>query len=313
MWYPPIEPYASGHLAVDAGQMLYWETSGNPNGVPVLFLHGGPGGGCSVNDRRYFDPARYRIVLFDQRGCGRSTPSGAITTNTTAHLIDDIEMLRIRLNIDQWVLFGGSWGSTLALAYAERFPLRVSAMVLRGVFTARASELNWLYRGGAAQIFPDAWARFARFIPPQERDDLIAAYFTRLTCGETDIETAAAREWCLWEDTLSTLLPSPAPFDDANQLPLARIEAHYMLHRAFIEEGQLLAHASRLRGIPGIIVQGRYDMVTPAVTAWQLHQAWPGSSLRLIPDAGHAASEAGIRRALIAATDALPAILHGSD
>ncbi|MFM9967387.1 MAG: prolyl aminopeptidase [Burkholderiales bacterium] len=303
--YPPIEPYASGQLAVDSGHVLYWETCGNPRGLPALFLHGGPGGGCSTNDRRFFDPSRYRIVLLDQRGCGRSTLAGSLESNTTAHLIDDIETLREELNVDHWLLFGGSWGATLALAYAEQHPQRVSAMLLRGVFTARRSELDWLYRHGASHIYPEAWERFATFVPEDERSDLILAYHARLTSGNAALEAAAAREWCLWEDSLSTLLACPTAFDDAATRSLARIETHYFLHQAFFDEGQLLARAPRLRGIPGVIVQGRYDMVTPPDTAWQLHQAWTDSTLRMVPDAGHASSESGIRRELIAATDAV--------
>ena len=305
MWYPPIEPYANGRLAVDSGHSIYWECCGSPHGLPVLFLHGGPGGGCSANDRRFFDPSRYRIVLFDQRGCGRSTPAGSLISNTTAHLLEDIEALRAQLELDRWMLFGGSWGAALALAYAEQHPQRVSVMVLRGIFTARQSELDWLYRGGASNIFPQAWARFAGFIPDEARADLLTAYYARLTCGDTAIETAASREWCLWEDTLSTLLPSPQTNDADAMRSLARIETHFLSQKAFLEEGQLIARASCLSGIPGIIAQGRYDMVTPAITAWQLHQAWTGSALRIVPDAGHASSEPGIRRELIAATDAI--------
>ncbi len=308
--YPPIEPYASGRLAVDSGHVIYWEMCGNPHGLPALFLHGGPGGGCSADNRRYFDPSRYRIVVFDQRGCGRSTPGGALESNTTAHLIDDIEALRGVLEIERWLLFGGSWGATLALAYAQQHPQRVSAMVLRGVFTARQSELDWLYRRGASQMFPEAWARLGAFIPERERAELIRAYHARLTSGDAALEMAAARAWCLWEDTIATLLASPPSFNEATLRSLARIETHYFLHHAFLEEGQLMTNAPRLRGIPGIIVQGRYDMVTPPATAWNLHQAWPGSTLRIVPDAGHASSEPGITRELIAATDALVRNFH---
>jgi proline iminopeptidase len=309
--YPPIEPYASGFLEVGAGHALYWETCSNPQGVPALFLHGGPGGGCSAGNRRFFDPLRYRIVLFDQRGCGRSTPCGSLESNTTEHLLYDIEAIRVALNVDKWLLFGGSWGATLALAYAQQRPQHVSAMVLRGVFTARQSELDWLYRGGASNIFPQGWARFLAVIPETERADLIAAYHARLTSGDAALETAAARAWCVWEDAISTFLPGPLSYDDAAMRSLARIEAHYFLHHAFMKEGQLLAHAGRLRNIPAIIVQGRYDMVAPPVTAWQLHQAWPGSALRIVPDAGHASSEPGIARELLTATDALHGRLDG--
>lgn len=303
--YPLIEPTASGFLAVDAGHALYWEMCGNPHGIPALFLHGGPGGGCSTTSRRFFDPSRYRIILFDQRGCGRSTPAGSLESNTTAHLIDDIEAMRKFLHIEQWLLFGGSWGATLALVYAQQYPQRVSGMVLRAVFTARQSELDWLYRRGASYIFPEAWAHFTAFIPAAERVDLIAAYHSRLTNGDAAVELATARAWCVWEDALATLLPSPLFSGEAALRSLARIEAHYFVHHAFIDEGQLITNADALRGIPGVIVQGRYDMITPATTAWKLHQAWPGSSLRIVDAAGHASSEPGIARELIAATGAL--------
>ena len=303
--YPPIEPTASGFLAVDAGHALYWEVCGNPRGIPALFLHGGPGGGCNATNRRFFDPSRYRIILFDQRGCGRSTPAGSLESNTTAHLVDDIERLRKFLNIERWLLFGGSWGATLALVYAQQYPQRVSAMVLRAVFTARQSELDWLYRCGASHIFPEAWARFAAFIPATERANLIAAFHARLTCGDATVELAAARAWCVWEDMIATLLPSPLFSDEGALRSLARIEAHYFVHHAFIVEGQLIASADVLRDIPGVIVQGRYDMITPTTTAWDLHKAWAGSSLRIVDAAGHASSEPGIARELIAATDAL--------
>src|SRR5260221_7689972 len=308
--YPPIEPYASGFLAVDGGHALYWELCGNPQGLPVLFLHGGPGGGCSANSRRFFDPARYRIILFDQRGCGRSTPSGSLAANTTAHLLADIEALRRALDVERWLLFGVSWGATLALAYAQQYPQYVNAMVLRAVFTARQSELDWLYRQGASHIFPEAWARFAAFIPEVERANLVAAYHARLTSGDAAIETAAARVWCVWEDALGPFLPSPLLSDEAALLALARIETHYFMHRAFLDQGQLIANAQRLRDIPGVIVQGRYDVVTPPTTAWDLYRAWPGSKLQIVPDAGHASSEPGIMRELVVATNALYASLN---
>ena len=306
--YPPIEPTASGFLAVDAGHALYWEVCGNPRGIPALFLHGGPGGGCTNTSRRFFDPSRYRIVLFDQRGCGRSTPAGSLESNTTAHLIDDIECLRKLLSVERWLLFGGSWGATLALVYAQQYPQCVSAMVLRAVFTARQSELDWLYGShgrGAASIFPEAWARFVAFIPQAERFDLIAAYYARLTSGDATIEIAAAHAWCVWEDAISTFLPSPLVSDETALRSLARIEAHYFVHRVFLDEGQLVANANRLLGIPCVIVQGRYDAVTPPITAWELHRAWQGSQLHVVPDAGHASSEPGLLRELITATDSL--------
>jgi proline iminopeptidase len=303
--YPPLEPYASGFLKVDAGHALYWETCGNPHGMPALFLHGGPGGGCSAYNRRFFDPARYRIVLLDQRGCGRSTPSGLLESNTTGHLVEDIESLRKMLNVGKWLLFGGSWGTTLALAYAQQHPQRISAMVLRGVFTARQSEFDWLYRGGASNIFPEAWLRFTGFIPKNEHADLISAYHARLISGDAALEAAAARAWCEWEDTLSTFMPVPMSSSETAMLALARIETHYFMHHAFLQEGGLLADTGHLKNIPGIIVQGRYDMVTPASTAWDLHRCWRGSALRIVPAAGHASSESGITRELIFATDAL--------
>ena len=302
--YPPLEPYASGFLKV-ADHALYWETCGNPHGMPALFLHGGPGGGCSAYHRRFFDPSRYRIVLLDQRGCGRSTPSGSLESNTTGHLVEDIESLRKMLEVGKWMLFGGSWGATLALAYAQRHPQRVSAMVLRGVFTARQCELDWLYRCGASNIFPESWLRFTGFIPQHERADLIAAYHARLTSGDDVLEATAARAWCEWEDTLSTLMAVPMSSSETATLALARIETHYFMHHAFLQAGGLLARTDHLKNIPAIIVHGRYDMVTPASTAWDLHRCWPGSDLRIVPGSGHASSEPGITRELIAATDTL--------
>ncbi len=301
--YPPLEPHAGGFLDVGDGHRVYWESCGNPQGLPALFLHGGPGGGCSSNSRRFFDPARYRIILFDQRGCGRSTPSGSLTANTTGHLVADIEALRSLLNIERLLLFGGSWGATLALAYAQQYPQHVCAMVLRAVFTARQAELDWLYRDGASHLFPEAWSRFSGFIPENERGNLLAAYHARLNSDDACIESAAARAWCVWEDALATFLPSPLFSDETALRSLARIETHYFMHAAFLAEGQLIARADRLHEIPGIIVQGRYDIVTPPITAWELHRDWSGSILKIVPDAGHASSEAGIMRELIAATD----------
>lgn len=303
--YPPIEPYASGFLEVDGGHSLYWETCGNPQGTPALFLHGGPGGGSTVNDRRWFDPQRYRIVLFDQRGSGRSRPSGGIEENTTAQLIGDIETLRRHCGIERWLLFGGSWGATLALAYGQCHPARLRAMVLRGVFTATRRELRWLYQEGAALLFPEAWARFLAPIPVSERQDLIGAYHARLTCGDAALEMRAAHAWCAWEDAIATLEAQPAlrPADNPAMRALARIESHYFKHDSFLEEGQLLANAHLLHGIPGVIVQGRYDAVTPPAAAWDLSRAWPQAALQIVPDAGHASSEPGNLRRLIMATD----------
>lgn len=309
--YPPIEPYESGRLEVDAGHSLYWESCGSPRGLPALFLHSGPGGGCTANSRRLFDPQSYRIILFDQRGCGRSRPQGSLLANTTAHLVSDIETLRRRLGVERWLLLGGSWGAALALAYAEEHLERVSAIVLRGVFTARRSELRWLYENGAAQLLPEAWERFRSPIPAGERHDLAGAYHARLTSGDPALERAAARSWCAWEDELiSRGWPAPppraaaSPQEEARQLALARIEAHYALHAAFLEEGQLLVNARRLAAIPGVIVQGGRDAVTPPRTAFDLHAAWPNAELRLT-DAGHATCEPAILRELIAATQGL--------
>jgi len=311
-FYPPIEPYDVGLTEVGGGHRIYWEMCGNPLGKPALFLHGGPGGGCTRDNRRLFDPERYRIILFDQRGCGRSRPHASLEANTTAHLVSDMESLRRTFGIERWLLLGGSWGTTLALAYAQAYPGRVSAMVLRGVFTARQSELRWLYQGGASFLFPDAWERFIAPIPDSERSDLVAAYHARLTNGDRAVEMPAARAWCAWEEEIMTLQPRPpaAPFpaDDAQLLALARIETHYFVHGAFLAEGQLMANAHRLLDIPGVIVQGRYDTVTPPVTAWELHKAWPQAQLEIVRDAGHASNEPGILRGLITATNAFAQI-----
>lgn len=308
--YPEVEPYERGRLAVDGGHSLYWEACGNPRGLPALFLHSGPGGGCTANSRRLFDPERYRIILFDQRGCGRSRPHASLEANTTAHLVSDMESLRRWFGVERWLLLGGSWGATLALAYAESHPERVSAMVLRGVFTARRCELRWLYEEGASRVCPEAWERFQAPIPDAERDDLVAAYHGRLTSGDPALERTAARAWCAWEDELITLgWPAPppsahiaSPEEQLRLLALARIEAHYALHGAFLEEGQLLANACRLQWIPGVIVQGRRDAVTPPRTALDLHAAWPGAALRVSEDAGHATCEPSILRELVTAT-----------
>jgi proline iminopeptidase len=303
--YPPLAPYASGFLAVDGDHLIYWEMCGNPRGTPALFLHGGPGGGCSATDRRWFDPQRYCIVLFDQRGCGRSRPHASLIDNTTDHLIADIEKLRVHCGIERWVVMGGSWGATLALAYGQRFPERVRAMVLRGVFTARRGELDWLYRNGASHMFPDAWEKFLAPIPPAERHDLIGAYHARLTCGDDAVEMLAASAWCAWEDCLTTLLPTPSAYaeDDPAQLALARIECHYFKHESFLDEGQLIANAHLLDGIAAVIVQGRYDAVAPPVSAWELARAWPQAILQIVPDGAHASCEPGNLRRLIMATD----------
>jgi proline iminopeptidase len=305
--YPPIEPYASGLLDVGDGHQVYWEICGNPDGKPAVFLHGGPGAGCSPTHRRLFDPERYRVLLFDQRGCGRSRPSASLEANTTWHLVADIERLREMMGAEQWLVFGGSWGSTLALAYAETHPERVSEMVLRGIFTLRRAELEWYYQAGASLLFPDKWERFLAPIPEAERGDLMAAYHRRLTGSDRAAQIAAAKAWSLWEGETITLLPDPAISaqhgSDAFALAFARIENHYFVNAGWMEEGQLIRDAGKLRTIPGVIIQGRYDIATPAVSAWDLHRAWPEAEFHLVEGAGHAFSEPGILERLIAATD----------
>jgi proline iminopeptidase len=311
--YPDILPYAVHRLAVDDRHSLYVEECGTAKGIPALFLHGGPGAACEPYHRRFFDPARYRVVLFDQRGAGRSLPHADLTDNTTWHLVADIERIREHLGIDRWLVFGGSWGSTLALAYAERLPERVRALVVRGIFLCRDEEIRWFYQEGASRIFPDYWEDFVAPVPPAERHDLLHAYH-RLLTGEHDIaRMAAAKAWSLWEGRTATLLPNAAVvkhFGDPHvALSLARIECHYFVNQAFLRPGQLLDDAPRLAGIPGVIVHGRYDLICPFENAWALHRAWPGSELVVVPDAGHAASEPGIRSALVAATDRFAAPL----
>ncbi len=302
--YPEIEPYASGHLALDALHTMRWETSGNPDGVPLVFLHGGPGGGCLPHHRRFYDPAFFRIVLFDQRGCGGSTPTASLVDNTTAHLVADIERLRERLGVERWVVFGGSWGSTLALAYAQAHPDRVTGLVLRGIFLAGASEIDW-FMHGMAHVFPEAARAFVNHLPASERGDLLAAYYRRLTDPDPLVHLAAAQAWDRYEGTCSTLLPQPesmAKLDgDAAALAIARIEAHYFVHKAFLAEGELLAGIPAIRHIPCTIVQGRYDIVCPPVTADSLARAWPEAEYVIVPDAGHSVREPGITRELVAA------------
>ena len=305
--YPPIEPIRSGMLRVDDVHALYWEECGRRDGLPVLFLHGGPGAGSASTHRRYFDPGRYRIVLFDQRGAGRSVPLAETLHNTTAHLIQDIEKLRVALGIERWLVFGGSWGSTLALAYAQAHPERVSELVLRGIFLLRRWELRWYYQHGASLLFPDKWEHFLAAIPPEEQDDLIAAYRRRLIDPDPAVQLAAARAWSLWEGETITLLPNAGYSQqfgaDEFARAFARIENHYFVHDAWLEEGQLLRDVGRIRDIPGVIVQGRYDIATPAASAWDLHRAWPDADFVLVEGAGHAYSEPGIQTALLAATD----------
>ena len=304
--FPEIGPYETGYLPLTAGHVMYWEQVGHPRGVPVLFLHGGPGAGAGAVHRRFFDPGFWRVVIFDQRGAGRSRPLGGLSANSTPDLVGDIEALRRHLGIDRWLLFGGSWGSTLALAYAQAFPQRVSGCVLRGVFLGRRSEVNWFLHGVSA-IFPDAHAAFTSFLPESERDDVLGAYYRRLTDPDPAIHMPAARAWSIFEGSCSTLLPSPdtvASFaQDRTALGLARIEAHYFANDLFLPPGGLLGDMHRLAGIPAEIVQGRYDMICPARTAFELAEAWPTARLTIIPDAGHSALEPGVRRALVAAVE----------
>jgi proline iminopeptidase len=306
--FPPIEPSKSGMLDLDAPHRMYYEESGNPRGVPVVFLHGGPGAGSSAVHRQFFDPAFYRIVVYDQRGAGRSTPLGCLEKNTTPDLIADLERLRKHLGVDRWVVFGGSWGSTLAIAYGEHHPERCLALVLRGIFLCRESEIEWFLYGLRA-IFPEAWRGFAGFIPEAERGDLLHAYHRRLVDPDPAVHLPAARSWSVYEGSCSTLLPNPALVadfaSDRVALGLARIEAHYFVNDIFLPENFLLDHARRLAPIPGAIVQGRYDIVCPAVSADDLHRAWPEAEYTVVPDAGHSAFEPGIRSRLIAATESL--------
>jgi proline iminopeptidase len=310
--FPDIAPYETGLLPLSPGgngspaHVMYWEQVGNPRGQPVLFLHGGPGAGAGAVHRRFFDPAHWRVVIFDQRGAGRSRPMGELRDNTTAHLVQDIETLRRFLGVERWLLFGGSWGSTLALAYAQAHPERVQGCVLRGVFLGRMDEVDWFLHG-LRRVFPDAWANFAEHVPEAERHDLLGAYLRRLTDPDPAIHMAAARAWSNYEGLCSTLLPSPdtvASFaQDRSALGLARIEAHYFAHNLFLPQGGLLAGMHRLAHVPAEIVQGRYDMVCPPVSAFELAEAWSMARLTVVPDAGHSALEPGVRMALVAAVE----------
>jgi proline iminopeptidase len=306
--YPEIEPHRTGRLRVDGLHHIYWEESGNPDGKPVVFLHGGPGGGTEPKHRRFFDPDAYRIILFDQRGCGKSTPHASLVDNTTPHLVDDIEALRRHLAVERWQVFGGSWGSTLALAYAQRYPDRVTELVLRGIFTFAPDEIDWFYRTGTRALFPEAYERFLAAIPPDEHDDIIAAYHRRLIGGDRAQQEAAARAWSIWECGVATLRQDPdliAHCEDVGfTLAFARIECHYFINDGFLERStQLLDDLPKIRHIPGIIVHGRYDVICPVRNAWRLHKAWPESELVVIDDAGHSANEPGMVEALVAATD----------
>ncbi len=304
--YPPTDPFDQRMLDVGQGHKVYVEQCGNPNGVPVVVLHGGPGGGCSPAMRRYFDPDYYRIILFDQRGCGRSRPHASVMNNTTWHLVDDIELIRKTLGIDAWIVFGGSWGATLALIYAEAHPSQVLRLVLRGVFLMTQTELDWFYGGGAGKFWPEVWARFEGLVPEDERGDLIAAYHRRLFSGDMALETRFARAWSAWENALASIHSSgsggEAPGDYARAF--ARLENHYFTNGGFLEfDGQILAQADRIKHIPGTIVQGRYDMICPPESAYALSQAWPAGQLKMVRNAGHALSEPGISAELVRTMD----------
>ncbi|WP_339113718.1 prolyl aminopeptidase [Thioclava sp. GXIMD2076] len=306
--YPPIEPFDRRMLDVGDGHQLYVEQSGNPHGVPVVVFHGGPGGGCSPAMRRFFDPAHYRIVLFDQRGCGLSKPQASVEHNTTWHLVADIELIRQTLGIERWIVFGGSWGATLALIYAEAHPDHVQALVLRGVFLAMQREIDWFYGGGAGQFFPDLWARFCEQIPEEERDDLVGAYHKRLFCGDYVTEARHARIWTMWENALASVDTDghmgEAPADYARAF--ARLENHYFTNRAFLDEdGQILRDRHRIEHIPTMIVQGRMDMICPPLSAWRLARDWPLAELQMVPASGHALSEPRITQALVGIMDRL--------
>jgi proline iminopeptidase len=305
--FPSIEPYERGRLAVDPPHDIYWEQSGNPDGVPVLFVHGGPGAGASEAHRRFFDPAHYRIIIFDQRGAGRSKPLGDLSNNTTGHLVADMEVLRRQLGIESWYLFGGSWGSSLVLAYAIANPERCLGLALRGIFLCRRDEVDW-FMTGMQRVFPESWRRFSDFLPEAERGDLLSNYHRRLIDPDADIHLPAARVWSQYEGACSTLLPSAETVssfgDPMKALGLARIEAHYFVNDLFMDEGFLLNGIERLKGIPGVIVQGRYDMVCPIASADALSRAWPEADYVIVPDGGHSAMEPGIRAALIQAMEA---------
>lgn len=306
--YPPREPYNSGYLKVSDLHTIHFEESGNPQGKPIVLLHGGPGGGCPPFYRQYFDPEKWRLIMFDQRGCGQSKPHAELQENTTWDLVNDIEKLREHLSIEQWVVFGGSWGSTLSLAYSQTHPDRCKGLILRGIFMLRQKEIRWFYQEGASYIFPDAWEEYVKPIPINERDDMLTAYYKRLTSPDAQIRLEAARAWSIWEASTSRLFPD---FDlkqrfgtDVFAEAFARIECHYFINKGFLEpEDQLLLNVDRIRHIPAVIVQGRYDVVCPMMSAWELHRAWEEAEFIVVPDAGHSMSEPGIRSALIEATD----------
>ncbi len=306
--YPPIDPYYTDFLKVSDRHTLYLEAAGNPAGKPVIFLHGGPGGGIVPIYRQFFDPARWHIILFDQRGCGKSQPHAELAENTTWDLVADIEKIRQHFGLEAWTVFGGSWGSTLALAYAQTHPERCQELILRGIFTLRPEEIHWFYQSGASYLFPDAWEAYVAPIPPAERDNLLAAYYRRLTHADHTVQLEAAKAWAIWEASTSKLLPDEAlvnRFGEADfAIAFARIECHYFVNGGFFDTPDyLLRHADRLRSLPGVIVQGRYDIVCPMKTAWELHRAWPEAEFVVVPDAGHSITEPGIIHALVEASD----------
>ena len=305
--YPPIEPFETGMLDVGNGHSIYWERCGTRGGKPAVFLHGGPGSGVSPKQRQQFDPELYDVLLFDQRGCGRSTPFASLDNNTTWDLVGDIEKLREMCGHDQWLVFGGSWGSTLSLAYAQTHRDRVTELVLRGIFLCRQTEMDWLYAYGASELYPEEWDEFVGHIPDDERGDIVEAYRKRLTSDDSAVQLAAAKAWSRWEGMTVTLLPDPEMLEefteDSHAIAVARIENHYFVNRCWLEEGQLLANADKLRGIPGIIVQGRHDCCTPPSAAWDLKKAWPEVELQIVPDGGHLFTEPGITDGLVRASD----------
>jgi proline iminopeptidase len=308
--YPAVEPYDSGHIRVSPVHQLYYEQCGVPNGKPVVFLHGGPGAGLAPDYRRFFDPDAYRIILFEQRGAGRSIPHASLDDNTTWHLVQDIEQIREHFGVEQWLVFGGSWGSTLALAYAESHPQRVRGLVLRGIFLCRPKEIRWFYEDsqGASAIFPDNWEPYFSLIPEAERGDMIRAYYRRLTSEDESVRLEAAKAWAKWEASALKLLPDQSLIDEFTEpdkaIAVARIECHYFVNNCFFDtDNYLIEHVDRIREIPAVIVHGRYDVVCPFMNAWDLHRAWPEAELKIIPDAGHAATERGIADALVRATD----------
>lgn len=306
--YPPIQPYREETLQVSQLHAIHFEESGNPTGKPIVVLHGGPGGGCPPFYRQYFEPSRWRIIMFDQRGCGQSTPHAELRENTTWDLVEDIEKLRIHLGIEKWVVFGGSWGSTLSLAYSQTYPSSCSGLILRGIFMLRQKELHWFYQEGASYLFPDAWEEYVKPIPPDERGNFISAYYKRLTSPEPHVQLEAARAWSIWEASTSKLLVDPNLVETFGEnqfaLSFARIECHYFINKGFLEkEDQLLLNVKRIRHIPCTIVQGRYDVVCPMTTAWELHRVWPEAKFIVVPDAGHSMTEPGIASALIETTD----------